>query len=186
MGGFYINSENGNPYELAVTKAGKIYESAISLDCDAKNFHAALLLINSKSGKISYPQNPDDDVKVSGDTLLLDIVYVDKNKKQKIIPALDIISYRDSTSLKKEKELKKDIHWIFTGSRTVDVNGKGKLVHESIMTGSLIAIFIDEAAEINFSKQTKNPYQGDNMGFKINSIVLKQLGNNYLLRIKKI
>ncbi len=170
---------------MAVTKSGKTYESVMALQCDAKNFHAALLLINTKPGKIIYPKDSNSNIRVLGDTLLLDVIFAGSNSKTKTIPVLDLIEYRDPLLAKKGNDLKKNLHWIFTGSRTINIDGRGKMVHESVTTGSLIAIFIDEAAEINFSKTSKTPYQGDTFGFKIKTDIIKKIGKNYLLRITK-
>jgi hypothetical protein len=169
---------------LAVAPSGKAYESVMVLECNPKDFHAALLLINAKPGAIVASEQAADSIKVLGDTLSCEIIYTEK-AKTRTIPALDLIFAR-GLDAQTEKELKRGIRWVFNGSRTIDVNGSGKIVHESIVTGSLIGLFIDPAAEINISTFTQTPYRGAEAGFTVNTNIVRGLGANYLLKIKRM
>ncbi len=168
---------------IAVTTGGKTYESVLALDCDPKNFHAALLLINAKPGKIGYVDNPETSLVVIGDTLDLTIVYSDREKTVSL-DVKDLITYRDSASSEAQKGLKKEMRWVFTGSTALKVDNQGTRVHGSAMEGSLVSIVPDPNAEINCTKLIDNPYRTSG-GFCVNTAMVKRLGSECYLKIKK-
>ncbi|MBD3314177.1 MAG: hypothetical protein GF344_00180, partial [Chitinivibrionales bacterium] len=168
---------------LAVATGGKTYESVMELECDPRNFHAALLLLNAKPGGVRFSEGPDAGPSVRGDTLEIDVVYK-RGDSLRTIDALDLISFRDTALAKQEKAHKEDLAWVFTGSETVEVE-RGKTAHASTLEGSLIGIFIDPTAEINISKVTRNPYRGEVFGFAVNAARAQMLPERFWLRLRK-
>lgn len=170
---------------MAVTKGGKTYESVLTVDCNSMDFHACLLLINSKPGTISYKGDSIKTPIVRGDTMLCNIVYNDSTGKSLTIPVFDLIRLCNPEKRAQGDSLKKKIAWIFVGSQEVDLDGSGKKVRASSLDGSLIGILINPSTEICLSEVTDNPYRGEMTGFCIDEKKAKELPKKFFLRITR-
>ncbi|MBN1131066.1 MAG: hypothetical protein JXA71_18905 [Chitinispirillaceae bacterium] len=170
---------------LAVTKGGKTYESVLAADCDAKDLHAALLLINAKPGGVTVKEDSTRTMVVSGDTMLCDVVYRDAKGKTGTMPASDLFRHCNPAKRAEGEALKKGTPWLFIGSHEVDLDGKGKKVLASAMEGSLISIIIDPSVEISLGQSTDNPYRGEQQGFCVDEKRIKTLPKTFLLKITR-
>jgi len=170
---------------MAVTKGGKTYESVLAADCDAKDFHAGLLLINAKPGGVKYKNDSVKTPMVLGDAMTCDIVFIDPKGKTATTPAFDLIRHCDPGKKAAGDAFKKKASWVFIGSHEVDMDGRGKMMLASSMEGSLISIIIDATVEISLSEPFDNPYRGERQGFCIDEKKAQQMPKNFFLRIAK-
>jgi hypothetical protein len=170
---------------LAVTKGGKTYESVLAADCDAKDLHAALLLINAKPGGVTTREDSIRTPVIRGDTMVCEVVYRDAKGKTITIPALDLVRHCNPGKRAEGEAVKKKIRWLFIGSQEVDLDGKGKMTLASALEGSLISIIIDPSVEICLSELTDNPYRGEQQGFCVDEKKIKALPKTFLLKITR-
>jgi hypothetical protein len=167
---------------LAVAPEGKAYESVMILDCKPMELHTGLLLIHAKPGGIKG--NKTGFPTVFGDTLLMELGFR-KDGKDSSMAVTDLFESRDPARMKNEAEKKKKIKWVFTGSELTEIKEPRQTIHAATVSGSMIALFSDPAAEINCSFVTQSPYNNPVEGFQVKKGLLRSLSPMIFLKIRK-
>ena len=137
----------------AVAPQGKTHESEITYEGFASHVHHALLLI----GMEPKPQQPD--------LLNLTLNWVDPYTKKD----MEIVSGRWMMD-RKSKAPPKQLRWGFTGSSFWNGRYAGDSSH------CLVSLIQDANCTIVLQDEVENPYQGDNMGFEINTAIIPPRG----------
>jgi len=142
----HVNMTTGILEYYAVAPQGKTHESVITYDGFASHVHLALLLI----GMEPKPQQAD--------LLDLTLSWVDPYTKKRMTTASGQWMVD-----RKNKSTPKRLPWGFTGSSFWNGRYAGDSSH------CLVSLIQDANCTIVLQDQVENPYQGDNMGYEVNT-----------------
>ncbi len=161
--------EEGILEYLAVGESGKTYESVLQLDCEPSMLHAALLALGYEPGDV--PEETKGDF-TGGTSRRNPKSYLDifvewtEGEKTVRIRAEELL-----LSIADEKPADA-AYWVFTGSHFTK-DREGREWYTADIRRSIIAVWYDPSAVINFPVVTGNPYRGSS-GFAVNSKIMPE------------
>ena len=162
---------------LAVTTTGHEYEAVLALNAKASLLHANLLAIGAEAGPtetlleaIKKNAKPGDKVPEKIGTKLRAVVEWQADGKTVSIPASGLLTNRTT------KKPAEDAPWIFTGSYFAKDPNTDKDVYMGDADQSLIGVFFQQSAVVNFSKDNGNAYDGTETGHEVNTDIVPKPG----------
>ena len=155
-----VNQTTGIIEYLAVTPMGKTHESVFTLKVEAVHLRLALTMI----GLIPQKPKPGERQRATSKNSTTILVRYKARNGQPRERAASRFTYDRST-----RKPMPESPWILTWARPEDEASM-------LLTGSLIATRYDEAAIVNASIDTGNPYAGDSVGLAVNERLVPPKG----------
>jgi len=157
---------------VACTGYGKLYESLLRAEADAVHLQVALLLAGlvptRSAGGLRYQGDPSTP---QGDAVTLSVRWR-RGGREYARPVEELITDRA------RKAGMRRAPWVFTGSQ---FRGSEFAAQAE---GSLVAVYHDPVALINYKPSSQSPYRGGDKGFEVNRKAVPPIGTRATLIIR--